>query len=210
MKVKLLKITEEADKLIEEAGRICWKSEDRITPDSSDGFIRMLIEAGHFSVLEHASASFMISGVSRALSHQLVRHRLLSFSQESQRYVGQENFTYVIPQAVKANQEALLIFKEKMQALSEGYSTLIEMGIKKEDARYLLPNATETSLVMTANFRQLRHMLILRGSEGAQLEIRLLFIEILRLLKEKAPSSFSDFRTDAVKKVIVQEKGNNP
>lgn len=208
MRVRLLSITDEADKLIEEAGRVCWRSEERITPDTASGFVKMLIDAGHLSVLEHATAVFHIEGVSRALTHQLVRHRLCSFSQQSQRYVSEENFEYIIPEKIQSDTEALSMYNDIMLSISGAYSNLISMGIKKEDARYLLPNATRTTLAMGANFRQLRHMLSLRGSPKAQLEIRLLFIEILKILKEKAPASFYDFSYDEEKRVILQNKGD--
>jgi thymidylate synthase (FAD) len=191
--VKLIYITPNPEKIIEEAGRTAHESFDRLTPDSHVKFIRMLLKLGHESVLEHAVASFRISGVSRSLTHQLVRHRIASYTQKSQRYVNESNFDYVIPYTILANNEALIIYKDFMERTRDVYKKLINLGIPKEDARFVLPNATKTEIVLTANFRELRHMIKLRGSKEAQWEIRNVFIEILKILKEYAPTVFEDF-----------------
>ncbi|MDI6860669.1 MAG: FAD-dependent thymidylate synthase [Caldisericia bacterium] len=193
MDVKLIYITPNPEKIIEEAGRTAHESFDRLTPDSHVKFIRMLLKLGHESVLEHAVASFRISGVSRSLTHQLVRHRIASYTQKSQRYVNESNFDYVIPYTILANNEALIIYKDFMERTRDVYKKLINLGIPKEDARFVLPNATKTEIVLTANFRELRHMIKLRGSKEAQWEIRNVFIEILKILKEYAPTVFEDF-----------------
>lgn len=193
MKVELIYITPDPEKVIEKAGRIAHQSLDKETPDSHIKFIRMLIKLGHTSVLEHAVASFKISGVSRSLTHQLVRHRIASYTQKSQRYVDESNFDYVIPDTIKKNEFALNLYKDFMDSCKETYKKLKELGIPKEDARFILPNATKTEIVLTANLREFRHMISLRGSKEAQWEIRRLFIEILKILKEKAPTVFEDF-----------------
>ncbi|MCX7857371.1 MAG: FAD-dependent thymidylate synthase, partial [Deltaproteobacteria bacterium] len=155
-------------------------------------FVRMIRRSGHHSVLEHAYATFRISGVSRACSHQLVRHRLCSFTQKSQRYVDEKDFSYVIPPSVKNNDEAKRIFEQLIENVKIAYSKLKELGIKNEDARYILPNATETEIVLTANFRELRHIISLRKDRSAQWEIRTLAEKMLEILKEYAPSVFED------------------
>ncbi|MGC8765429.1 MAG: FAD-dependent thymidylate synthase [Brevinematia bacterium] len=192
MKVKLLSITENCEKHIEYCARICYDSTERITEDSRITFIANLIKNGHLSVLEHAGASFLIEEISRACSHQLVRQRLATFSQRSQRYINESNFSYVIPEDIEKNSEAKKIFQNVISEITKGYKKLIELGIKKEDARFLLPNAAHTTLTMTANFREWLHIIDLRVSRHAQWEIRDLLIEIWKLLYKNAPHVFSD------------------
>lgn len=192
MKVELLFITPDSERLIELAGRVAYQSFHRLKEGSEKEFVRMIRRSGHHSVLEHAYATFRISGISRACSHQLVRHRLCSFTQKSQRYVDEKDFSYVIPPSVEENEEAKKLFEEFMESARNTYVRLKELGIKNEDARYVLPNATETEIVLTANFRELRHIISLRKDKSAQWEIRKLAHEMLRLLKEHAPSVFED------------------
>ncbi len=189
MKVELLSITPDAEKLIEKAGRTSHQS----AGGNTEKFIRMLIRLGHHSVLEHACATFRIKGVSRALTHQLVRHRLASYTQKSQRYVSEENFGYVEPESIKENKDAHSIFTEFMNGAKEAYSKLKEIGITNEDARFVLPNAVTSEIVVTANFREWRHIIELRGSSGAQWEIKEMAIKILEILKKHIPAVFSDF-----------------
>ncbi|HOK18174.1 MAG TPA: FAD-dependent thymidylate synthase [Caldisericia bacterium] len=207
MKVELLYITPEPEKVIEKAGRVAHQSFDKETPDSHIKFIRMLIKLGHTSVLEHAVASFKISGVSRSLTHQLVRHRIASYTQKSQRYVDESTFEYVTPDKIKENEVALNLYNNFMNYCKETYKKLKELGIPKEDARFVLPNATKTEIVLTANLREFRHMISLRGSKEAQWEIRRMFIEILKILKEYAPTVFEDFiiENDYVRCLNVEE-----
>lgn len=207
MKVELLYITPEPEKVIEKAGRVAHQSFDKETPDSHIKFIRMLIKLGHTSVLEHAVASFKISGVSRSLTHQLVRHRIASYTQKSQRYVDESTFEYVTPDKIKENEVALNLYNNFMNHCKETYKKLKELGIPKEDARFVLPNATKTEIVLTANLREFRHMISLRGSKEAQWEIRRMFIEILKILKEYAPTVFEDFiiENDYVRCLNVEE-----
>jgi len=192
LKVELLFITPDSERLIELAGRVAYQSFHRLKEGSEKEFVRMIRRSGHHSVLEHAYATFRISGISRACSHQLVRHRLCSFTQKSQRYVDEKDFSYVIPPSVEENEEAKKLFEEFMESARNTYVRLKELGIKNEDARYVLPNATETEIVLTANFRELRHIISLRKDKFAQWEIRKLAHEMLRLLKEHAPSVFED------------------
>ncbi|HDS08996.1 MAG TPA: FAD-dependent thymidylate synthase [Firmicutes bacterium] len=206
MKVTLIHITENSERVIEEAGRTAYKSYSKITKDSSAKFIKMLVKLGHHSVLEHAVASFRISGVSRALTHQLVRHRLASFTQQSQRYVSEKNFDYVIPPKIKASPEALKIFKTTMNQVREGYEKLVLLNIPKEDARFIIPNAVFTEIVVTANFREFRHIFELRCKGDAQWEIRAAALEMLRILKRQAPNVFSDFVIDRKKNMAFISK----
>lgn len=194
--VTLLAITPNAEKLIEEAGRTCYLSLDRIAEGSEQGFIRNCIRRGHHSILEHASASFRITGASRAFTHQLVRHRLASFSQQSQRYVDEAGFNYVIPDAIRADAGAAEAFRAFMARSEETYRFLRERGIKKEDARFVLPNASESQIVFSANFRELRAIFRLRLDRNAQWEIRRVCADMLKLLQAEAPAVFGDFMLD--------------
>ncbi|HNU92536.1 MAG TPA: FAD-dependent thymidylate synthase [Spirochaetota bacterium] len=198
--VTLLAITPRAEKLLEEAGRTCYLSFDKMDDTSESNFIRRCIKNGHHSILEHASASFRIRGASRAFTHQLVRHRLASFSQQSQRYVSEEEFNYVVPPDIQTNPEASALFDEFLENARLAYRRLREMGIKKEDARFVLPNALESEIVFSANFRELRHIFALRCARGAQWEIRSVCLAMLRLMREEAPSVFGDFVIDEAAK----------
>ncbi len=194
--ITLLAITPNAEKLIEEAGRTCYLSLDRIADGTEKSFIRNCIKRGHHSILEHASASFRITGASRAFTHQLVRHRLASFSQQSQRYVDEAGFNYVIPDSVLADGEAAVIFRDFMARAEETYRILRDRGIRKEDARFVLPNASESQIVFSANFRELRTVFNLRLDRNAQWEIRRVCVEMLKALRKEAPSVFGDFIID--------------
>ena len=206
MHIELLSITPDPEKLIERAGRTCYLSFDKITNESAGVFIRGAIKRGHESILEHASATFRVTGVSRALTHQLVRHRIgFSFSQQSQRYVKEDQFDYVVPDSIKNNKEfieawfpgcGLQSMSEKynkhMKATQNLYDYFIKNGVKPEDARSILPNACVTEIVVTANFRAWRHFLKLRLDHHAQEEIRLLAQSIGKVLIENAPNVFHD------------------
>jgi len=199
MKVELLFITPEAEKLIERAGRTAYLSFGKQGKDTEKAFIRMLIKGGHFSVLEHAYATFRISGISRAFTHQLVRHRLCSFTQQSQRYVDESNFSYVEPPAVKNSPRAHSLFVDFMDKAKRAYQELQRLKIRKEDARFVLPNAVESQIVVTANLREWRHIIGLRTSPGAQWEIRQAATKILKMLRQHAPTVFEDLEIDTKK-----------
>jgi thymidylate synthase (FAD) len=190
LKVTLLMITPDAEKLIEEAGRTCYLSFDKIGADSAKDFIQKLIKIGHDSPLEHACATFRIENCSRAMTHQLVRHRLMSVSQQSQRYVDEENFSFVTPPTIPA--EFVDEFRSDMETIRQMYVKWRDKGLKKEDARFVLPNACTSEIVVTANFREWRHIIKLRTSKQAQWEIRIACIEILKILKKYAPACFGD------------------
>lgn len=194
--VILLAITPNPEKLIEEAGRTCYLSLSKITDDSERNFIRSAIKRGHHSILEHATASFRIIGASRSFTHQLVRHRLASFSQQSQRYVDEAEFNYIVPPDIAENEAALALYREFVENSRQTYEKFRELGIKKEDARFILPNALESQIVFSANFREFRTVFNLRLDRAAQWEIRRVCLEMLKVLREKAPSVFGDYIID--------------
>lgn len=190
MLVKLISATDNPEKHIEACARVCYESQDRIDDNTYIRFLTSLLQRGHLSVFEHAFASFHIEGISRATSHQLVRHRIASYSQKSQRYVKESGFDYTIPDDVRKNPEALQIYSDIVQQIQEAYQKLSGMGIKKEDARFLLPNATHTTIVMTADFREWFNVIDLRVSSHAQWEIRRMATQIWKNLYSIAPVTF--------------------
>ena len=191
--VTLLSVTPNSEQLIESAGRTCYLSLDKIKEGSADNFIQAAIRRGHESIIEHASASFSIFGASRAFTHQLVRHRLASYSQQSQRYVDESDFSYIIPDSIAGNSEALIVYREYMEMTANSYKKLRDAGIKKEDARFILPNALESQIVFTANFRELRSIFSLRLDKHAQWEIRRVCMIMLKEMQTIAPNVFGDF-----------------
>ena len=192
MKVTLLACTQNPEELIEKATRTCYDS--KCNPDTRNEFLRGVMKRGHESVIEHASATFYVSGVSRALTHQLVRHRIASYSQVSQRYVKFDNFKYVIPPEIEGNKRAKQKFIDTMKVIRVAYENLVYLGIKAEDARFVLPNACETEITITMNFRALRNFFKLRLDSHAQWEIRELAKKMLELVKKEAPIIFEDFK----------------
>lgn len=200
MNVELIAITQylggdgTPEALIEHAGRVCYRSESRGNPAA---FLRARLREGHESIIEHASATFEISGISRACSHQLVRHRLASYSQESQRYVDMTDPDLVVPDSIQSSSEATEIWSSFVDQVKDVYSDLRGLGIRKEDARFILPNAAETRIVMTMNFREFRHFFRLRLAPEAQWEIRRVALAILKQLAPHAPTVFGDMLTEA-------------
>jgi len=193
VKVELLSITPNAEELIERAARTCHQSSLGVDEASRVEFIQKVIKLGHLSVLEHAVATFAINGGSRAFSHQLVRHRMCSFSQRSQRYVSERHFGYVMPPSIQKNDEAKEVYEEAIDHARAAYRKLIDLKVPRQDARFVLPNAAATQLVMTANMREYRHIFKLRCHKTAQWEIRLIAVQMLRTLKEHLPAVFENF-----------------
>jgi thymidylate synthase (FAD) len=197
MQVELIAVTRylqgdgTPEELLEHAGRVCYRSESHGAPGK---FLRARIREGHESIVEHASATFEISGISRAASHQLVRHRIASYSQESQRYVDMSDPEWTLPPAVAGNPEARTIWERFASEVEAAYRALRELGVRKEDARFVLPNATATRIVVTMNFRELLHLFRLRISPAAQWEIRDVCVRMLELVCPLAPSIFGDLR----------------
>lgn len=184
------------ERMIEIASRVCYNSQNNMGDDFSseetERYVKARVKEGHESVIEHAFFTFEISGISRACSHQLVRHRIASYSQRSQRYVDESGVKFVTPESISRNKEALHLYSEHMWDVSDTYDALRNLGIPKEDARFVLPNATETTIIMTMNARSLRHFIDTRTVKAAQWEIKELALEVLSEAHKAAPSIFSD------------------
>lgn len=168
MNVTLTRITNEPIMAIEEAACNCYDSQ----PTSDGKIMKQCIKSGHTSVTEFCDFTFHITGISRALSHQLVRHRLASYAQRSQRYCSEDGFKYVTPKTIKDNEEATVVYKTIMRDLEFKYKQLQELGIPNEDARMILPNACETVIEVKMNLRTLMNFMYERLCSCAQWEIR--------------------------------------
>lgn len=205
LNVTLLTHTPDPERVVAAAGRLCYSSstaadlKESLSGEEVERLIRILVTSGHLSTFEHASFSFGIDGISRACSHQLVRHRLASYSQQSQRYVrfsGEGGF--VVPPKIAEDEAALSIFMEAMASAGEAYERLVELGEQRglgretvqEDARFVLPNAAETRIVVTMNARELRHFFQVRCCRRAQWEINALAWWMRHLAIEAAPRLF--------------------
>ena len=196
MKVRLVTYTPDPERVVAMAAKSCHTVDNPAMGEMSEqeigAIIRITRDAGHHSVLEHASFTFAIDNVSRALTHQLVRHRLASYSQQSQRYVNLEPLDYVLPPTVAGNPEARRKYEEVMGFLEKSYGELVNMGIPLEDARYILPNATHTNIIVTMNARELINFFTLRTCMKAQWEIRAMAYVMLRLVRDIAPTIFEN------------------
>ncbi|NLL70889.1 MAG: FAD-dependent thymidylate synthase [Epulopiscium sp.] len=204
LKVKLLAYTQEAEKIVAGAAKLCYSSSDieellqELTPEKTEKFIERLMSYGHESPFEHISFTFGIEGVSRSLTHQLVRHRIASYSQKSQRYVKEGQFSYVIPPTINENAVARERYIKIMEEQQKAYDDLVEIlyaqhkDEKKalEDARYALPNACETKIIVTMNARSLFNFFNHRCCNRAQWEIRACAKEMLKLVQGVAPHIF--------------------
>lgn len=205
LRVTLLQHTPDPERAVASAGRLCYApvgaAEIRAGMSAEDvsRLVRALVRSGHHSALEHAGFSFAIDGISRACSHQLVRHRVASYSQQSQRYVrfsSEEEF--VVPPEILASGEAREVFFQAMDDARRAYERLVEIGLAEgrgresafEDARFVLPNAAETKIVVTMNARELRHVISVRCCRRAQWEINRLFWVIRHLVAQAAPVLF--------------------
>ncbi len=199
MDVRLLYHTPEPERAVAVGARLCYapvgaaELMDGLSDEAVRTVLRTIMTSGHFSALEHASYTFAIDGVSRALTHQLVRHRLASYNQQSQRYVSYaEEPCFIVPPSVAADRAALERFEQATRAAFEAYRALVDAGVPAEDARYLLPNAMETKIVVTMNVRELLHFFELRCCKRAQWEIRDLALAMLALAEPTAPYLFMD------------------
>ncbi|RDY22758.1 FAD-dependent thymidylate synthase [Romboutsia maritimum] len=229
MKVKLISHTPEPEKVISMAAKLCYSQvgveeiEKNLTEENVEKFLNMLINVGHESPLEHVSFTFAVEGISRACSHQIVRHRIASFSQQSQRYVKLDQFEYIIPPQINEIEEAKEVFIESMRKDQEAYDKLVDILFEKhynklikngknekeakrqaekkaiEDARYVFPNACETKMVFTMNTRSLFNFFDHRCCDRAQWEIRALATEMLRQVKQVAPILFKNSGPNCVK-----------
>jgi thymidylate synthase (FAD) len=205
LKVTLLQFTPFPERAVAAAGRLCYAPvsaadlKTAMDDDEVRRLVRGLVRSGHMSALEHAGFSFAVDGISRACSHQLVRHRVASYSQQSQRYVRfASDGDFVVPPRIAASPEARKVFYEAMDNARRSYERLVEMGLAEgrgkesvfEDARFVLPNAAETKIVVTMNARELRHFFALRCCRRAQWEINRLAWAMRHLASSAAPLLF--------------------
>lgn len=221
MKVVLISHTPDPEKLVATAAKLCYSSStidtvyDGLTPDQIEKFLTLLADLGHESPIEHCSFTFGIEGVSRALLAQITRHRIASFSVQSQRYVKENNFDFVVPPAIKEDKQLLSVFSDCMNHAIDGYNKLADILTEKyvleyikdgmdekkarttaskkaiEDARFVLPNACDTQMMVTFNARSLLNFFKHRCCNRAQWEIKAVADQMLKLVIEVAPSIFS-------------------
>lgn len=196
LKVKLLAHTPDADKLVAAAAKLCYSAADvdtlmdGLTADKVEAMCQKLTDLGHESPIEHASYTFAVEGVSRALLAQLTRHRIASYSVQSQRYVDKVGFDYITPSSIENNPDAEDIYNRCMMMIDLCYQELKQLGIPNEDARFVLPNACDTRIIFTMNARSLHNFFRLRCCNRAQWEIRAMADEMLKLCREVSPVLF--------------------
>ena len=196
-----------AEALAEMAGRVCYMSYGKGRKTNRE-FISHLVDVGHGSVLEHAVWSFLITGVSRSFTHELIRHRHFSYSQLSQRYVDESDSDFIEPDVIADDPELHAVWSEAVNATRAAYDRLVNglqekfgdvadrtlrRKLARQAARSVLPNATETKIFMTCNARALRHFIERRGSEHADVEIRKVAVAMLEILMKEAPNLFGDY-----------------
>ena len=198
MKVVTLSHTEKPERIVAMAARLCYSGSNlnaltiEYSEDEIDKLLKRIMNLGHFSVLEHASFTFGIEGISRVTSHQLVRHRIASYSQQSQRYVKMENISSIVPSDIDHDEELKEEFSKICEEALTLYTKMVEKGVSKEDARFILPSAAETKIIVTMNARELLHFFNLRCCNRAQWEIRELSKKMLKQVKEIAPIIFAN------------------
>ncbi|MDD5019128.1 MAG: FAD-dependent thymidylate synthase [Candidatus Omnitrophica bacterium] len=206
--VRLLEMSQHPVALIYAACRQCYSArfagdlfdENEQNPQKQAEFIRKVVASGHESPLEHVTFTFAIEGVSRALTHQLVRHRIASFSQQSQRYVKETDFGYVVPPSIEQDEVSRAEFVRTMEMIQSSYHALLEAFKEKgkvgeqanQDVRFVLPQAAETKIVVTMNTRELIHFFHQRCCRRAQWEIKRLAEEMLKICRDKLPEVFAD------------------
>lgn len=221
LKVELLSYTKDCDKLIATSAKLCYSqvgieelAAKQVNEEETDMFLKKLMDIGHESPIEHASFTFGVEGVSRALTHQLVRHRIASYSQQSQRYVKLDQFEYVVPPSIEKNSKAKKTYEDTMKEIQNKYEELyyelysenlkeeLKRGLNEEtakrnaekrsleDARYIFPNGCETKIIFTMNTRSLLNFLRHRTCLRAQWEIRFMAVEMLKILKKVSPILF--------------------
>lgn len=202
--VHLVASTPEPDNTVAAAARLCYSDAsavdlvDTIKGEDVSRFIGHLRGSGHLSPFEHASFTFAVDGISRVCTHQLVRHRLASYSQQSQRYVEMHEPEAVVPPSIASIPSSRALFEETVLRCHEAYRSLVESGVPREDARYLLPHGWQTRIVVTMNARELHHFFTMRLCRRAQWEIRDLARRMLLLVREKAPVLFSVAGPDCI------------
>lgn len=221
LKVKLLTHTPDPQKIVSAAAKLCYARADidtvmdGLTPEKTESFVEMLAQIGHESPMEHMSFTFGIENVSRALLAQITRHRMASFSVQSQRYVKEMDFEFITPPAIEDNEAAKALYLETMSNIAKAYNRLADTLKTKyvaegmdqrsaekkaiEDARFVLPNACTTKMIVTMNARSLLNFFKLRCCSRAQWEIRDLACKMLELVKEVAPTIFANAGPDCVR-----------
>jgi thymidylate synthase (FAD) len=188
-------------KNIESYGRVCYKSEKAVTVESADPFIRRLVKSGHESVIEHEKITVKFI-CDRGVTHEIVRHRIASYSQESTRYCNYakdkfgSELTFIKPCFWDENSEAFSLWRAQMQIIEDNYKKLIAMGAAPEEARGILPNSLKTEIVVTMNLREWRHFFRLRASKAAHPQIREISIPLLEKMKELLPAVFDDIAVE--------------
>ncbi len=236
MRVELLQYTPNCEKLVAAGAKLCYSNAgidgllDNLESENTEKFLKMLVSIGHESPVEHVSFTFGVEGVSRSLTHQLVRHRIASYTQKSQRYVKEGQFEYVVPPEIAGDEAAKKVFIQTMEQEQKAYDELTVILQKKhktaflaegldekeaekkaekkaiEDARYVLPNACTTSIMMTFNARSLFNFFEHRCCERAQWEIREMANRMLALVKEVAPTLFEKSGPPCLKKPCPEGK----
>lgn len=196
MQVKLINFTPQPERTVALAARMCYANagvedlEENLAREDEVRLLEKLIAMGHLSPLEHVSFTFAAEGISRALTHQLVRHRIASYSQKSQRWVSEEDFAFITPPSIRGNEEALLRYEALMEEIRRAYNALARV-VPKEDARYVLPQACETKIIFTFNARSLLNFFRQRLCTRAQWEIRRLARLMLQEVRREAPVLFA-------------------
>lgn len=195
--VSLISYTPDPERVVAAAARLCYAPVgaaqllEELSEEEVQKLLKTILRSGHLSVCEHASFTFAIEGVSRACTHQLVRHRLASYSQQSQRYLKLKEPTMIVPPSISQDPELTELFLQATKTGVDFYQKLLAAGVEAEDARYVLPQAVETKIVVTMNARELLHFFTLRTCERAQWEIRSLAEKILQLVLPLAPTIFA-------------------
>lgn len=196
LNVELIGYSKDAEQIVAAAIRQCYSPSSgaelkkKIPVEKRAKLIRQVISSDHTSTIEHVSFTFAIEGVSRAMTHELVRHRIASYSHQSQRYVSAEDFRYIIPPTIRSNTKALEFYKKTIAEDQKIYNELLKLDIPKEDARFMIPNGIETKIVVTMNARSLFNFLRRRMCNRAQWEIRAVAYKMHSLLMKVAPNIF--------------------
>lgn len=212
MKVTLIDYTNEPEKKIAIAARMCYTNLEasemieNLTEEKCLEMVKKISDVGHDSILEHITFSFVVEGVSRVLTHQLVRHRIASYHQRSQRYVNEGHAKVVCPPSIAKDDKARAIFYDVMKTIDNAYTQLVELGVPGEDARYVLSNATESQMMVTMNVRTLIHFFNLRCCMRAQWEIRRMADAMLTEARKVLPSVFNEVGPSCFKAVCPEGK----
>ncbi|MFZ0966136.1 MAG: FAD-dependent thymidylate synthase [Candidatus Bathyarchaeia archaeon] len=217
MKVKLMWYTPDPELVCATAALTSSKSYgasqilQKLTKDKARKIVERIISLGHYSVIEHAYFTFSIEDISRAFTHQLVRHRMASYIEQSQRYVKYDDVKhFVVPKTIRENRESKKIYESALTQVFETYRKLLNLGVPKEDARFILPNAAITNILVTMNARGLRHFFNLRCCARAQWEIREVAIDMLKQVKRVAPGLFQNSGPFCVEFGYCREKELKP